>query len=499
MTITDSASPSPHIALRHRAPRDHASADGLRTDNQRAFQAFVDRNHHLFSDYVARRLSGPHSSSAEDALQEGLVRIWREWDEWPTDPDERMRFAHQALRIAALEAIRKRTGRDGSPRAGEITVDFADLHGHASGRPGAGLLARDLGRAIAEQSMVKDQIAYLEKASLIAAIATLTDLEQRVLFLTAQGDDCKQIARDLHVTHQQAREALMRARRLCRMLIEHADGQKVDEKEAKLLWQYRDGQLSGKRARELKRHIEHCTACQRLLGFEESITTNGALIILPIPALLLATGQLPAPSAPDPNATGHDPGSTDLAGAANVDLGVTLSQGTLAPAAMGHGTVGLLSGVTAKVGLALGALAATTSIAAIGELIHDRTTATTTPTPAHAAGPAPAMTTGRTTARTPKPQTAAVVHSRSTPRHATNTSPTPRSRQNRRAVRKMIATPPPQATAAAAPATPNTRPRPTTPSTVLTASARTPRPDTTTAPEFAPGWEINEPTAPVGP
>ena len=40
--------------------------------------------------------------------------------------------------------------------------------------PSAERLARDLGRAIAEGSLVKDQIGYLEKASLVAAIATLT-------------------------------------------------------------------------------------------------------------------------------------------------------------------------------------------------------------------------------------------------------------------------------------------------------------------------------------
>lgn len=280
----------PATRSRHE-PRDHAAASGIRSENHAAFEAFVAANRFRFADYVAGRLRGQHASAAEDALQHGLLDIWKEFDRWPDDENERQRFATQALKTAALEAIRKRTGRDGSPRAGEVVVDFADLDGTARPAPGADQLARDLGREIAAQSMVKDQLAYLEKASLVAAIATLTELEQRVLFMTAQGDDCKEIAQDLGVTHQQAREALMRARRLCRMLIEHADGQKVTPQEAKLLWQYRDGQLSGKRARELRRHVDHCTACQRLLGLEDSIGTNGALVILPIPFLLLATGK----------------------------------------------------------------------------------------------------------------------------------------------------------------------------------------------------------------
>jgi len=136
----------------------------------------------------------------------------------------------------------------------------------------------------------------------------LTDLEQRVLFMTARGDDCKEIAEELGVTHQQAREALMRARRLCRMLIEHADGQKVSEQEAQMLWQYADGELSGKRARELKRHVSHCTACQRLLGLEESVSKNGMLVVLPIPVLLLAAGK------PAAIAAGVAPGASAAAG-----------------------------------------------------------------------------------------------------------------------------------------------------------------------------------------
>lgn len=377
LTLREPARRDPH------APRDHASATGLQRADHSAFRAFVDANYFLFADYVARRLNGPHAGAAEDALQEGLIKIWNEWDEWPTDESERIRFARQALRIAALEAIRKRTGRDGSPRAGEIVVDFADLDGHARPAPAAEQLARDLGKAIAAQSLVKDQLAFLEKASLVAAIATLSDLEQRVLFKTAQGDDCKEIATDLGVTHQQAREALMRARRLSRMLIEHADGQKVSEQEAKLLWQYADGQLSGKRARELKRHIEHCTACQRLLGLEETIGTNGALVVLPIPVLLLAAGKTLTGGSVAAASAGAV-GSGSAAGGAGV--GAQLGGTVLAPVAPSVTFGSVIAGVTAKAGLGLAGLAVAGSFAGVYKLAHDRQqqerAALSTPAPA---------------------------------------------------------------------------------------------------------------------
>lgn len=437
------------LQLREREPRpraairDHGAATGIRSCDHAAFQAFVDQNRHLFVDYIQRRLNGPHSSAAEDALQEGLIKIWNEWAEWPTDEGERIRFARQSLRIAALEAIRRRVGRDGSPRAGEIVVDFDDLDGPAASAPSAEALARDLGRAIAEQSLVKDQFDYLEKASLVAAIATLTDLEQRALFMTARGDDCKEIAADLGVSHQQAREALMRARRLCRMLIEHADGQKVSAKEAKLLWQYRDGQLSGKRARELKRHIDHCTACQRLLGLEESIGTNGALVVLPIPVLLLAAGKTIGAGAAG-TATGTTGGSGGSVGTA---LGGTV----LAPAAKAGWAGSVVGGVTAKAGLALGALATAGSLAGVYKLSHDR----------QAERRAAAIAAIHPAANVSEPHDAifvpATAATRTAPRKPASRATEPR-RTAKRPRRAARTTTPIRPSAASAPATTATRP-----------------------------------------
>jgi RNA polymerase sigma factor (sigma-70 family) len=392
--------------------------------DEAAFRAFVDANQHLFADYVARRLSGPHAGAAEDALQEGLIDIWNEWDEWPRDEKERIRFARHALRTAALLAVRRRTGRDDSPRAGEIVVDFSDIDGATRPSPAAEGLARDLGRAIAEQSMVKDQLAYIEKASLVAAIATLTDLEQRVLFMTAQGDDCKEIAEDLGVTHQQAREALMRARRLCRMLIEHADGEKVSEKEATMLWQYRDGALSGKRARELKRHVDHCTACQRLIGLEDSISTNGALVILPIPVLLLAAGHAATTTATSGAATG--------AGSASAHT--TIGGSILSPVAPAGWTGSVLATVAAKVGLALAGLAVTVSVAGVYKLAHDRrhssAVALTVIRPVHEVA-----VEQRTTINPPRPFRPAAPKrhpaARTTHSHRASTRTTPRAARSR--------------------------------------------------------------------
>lgn len=374
---------APPFAYRDAPPRvgrfirEEASRTEVKgRSNQLAFQLFVDENRHLFVDYIQRRLDGPHKNAAEDALQEGLLKIWHEWDDWPEDREQQIRFARQSLKFAALEAVRKRTGRDGSPRAGAVVVDFTNVDTSVASTPSAERLARDLGRAIAEGSLVKDQIGYLEKASLVAAIATLTDLEQRVLFMTARGDDCKEIAEDLGVTHQQTREALMRARRLCRMLIEHADGAKVSEKEAQLLWQYRDGQLSGKRARELKRHVEHCTACQRLIGLEDSVEKAGMHVVLPIPLLLLAAGKPAAAAAGilPGSAAGTGAGTTSAASAIGTggSGGVQLGQTILASQVPTTFTGSVTAGLTAKVGLALGTLATAGSMGGVYKLAHDK-------------------------------------------------------------------------------------------------------------------------------
>lgn len=397
-------------------PRPRASQGAVRDraatapSQSVAFAQFVDSNRHLFVDYVQRRLDGRHSCAAEDALQEGLIKIWNEWEHWPADETERIRFARQALRLAAFDAIRRHTGRDDSPRAGEINVDFTVLNYANLDSPAAEGLIQDLGRAIAEQSMVKDQLVYLERASLIAAIATLTDLEQRVLFMTARGDDCKEIAADLGVTHQQTREALMRARRLCRMLIEHADGQKVSDKEAKMLWQYSDGQLSGKRARELKRHVDHCTACQRLLGLEESIATNGALVVLPIPVLLLAAGKTLTAATTTVGA------SSGSGAAASGSVATQLGGSLLAPAAPATTFGSVLAGITAKVALGLAGLATTASIAGVYKLAHDRQSSTHRPLSAQVAArttpPHDAILTRRASApaASPRRHKAAVKH-----------------------------------------------------------------------------------------
>jgi len=245
---------------------------------------------------------------------------------------------------------------------------------------------------------------------LVAAIATLTDLEQRVLFMTARGDDCKEIAEDLGVSHQQTREALMRARRLCRMLIEHADGQKVSENEAQLLWQYRDGELSGKRARELKRHVQHCTACQRLLGLEEAVEKAGMHAILPIPLLLLAAGKPAAVAAgilPGSSATAATTGGAASVMGAGGSGGVQLGQTILASQIPTAFTVSVTAGITAKVGLALGTLAAAGSMGGIYKLAHDKQAqreASRTPPAKVVSAPAPAQTiTGMKRAETPPP------------------------------------------------------------------------------------------------
>lgn len=328
---------------------DIADVHGVDGDARASFQEFVDEHRHLMSDYIARRMRGAPELCAEDALQEALIRMWQQWRHWPQDAERREIYMRQALKVAAVDAIRARYGRN-LTRPREYPVNFADLDRCIPTEPGPQAIIRELGLAIARESLERrPEHRDIERSVLVAAFAALTDFERRVLFMTARGDNGAQIAQELGVRHQLVRETLMRSRRLVRSLIEHADAGKISPKEARRLWNLRDGNLSGRPKREAERHLKHCTTCRRLAGIEDTVSEAGVRVFLPLPAATI----LAATAATGSAATGA--GSTTPAGGA---LAATSG--------------GLLSGATAKAAVALGVLAVSGSLAGTGKLYTDR-------------------------------------------------------------------------------------------------------------------------------
>lgn len=349
-------SPTP-LALREPAPArpgaDIAGVYGVDSDGRASFQAFVDEHRHLMSDYIARRMRGTPELCSEDALQEALIRIWQQWRHWPADPERREVYMRQALKVAAVDAIRARYGRNlNRPR--EYPVNFADLDRCVPTEPGAHAIVRELGLAIARDSLEhRPEHRDIERSVLVAAFAALTDLERRVLFMTAHGDNGAQIAQELGVRHQLVRETLMRSRRLVRSLIEHADAGKVSPEEARRLWNLRDGNLSGRPKREAQRHLNHCTTCRRLAGIEDTVSKAGVRVFLPLPAGMALAAK-------------------GLAGSGAAGASASAGSSTPASGAIAATAGGLLSGVTAKAAVALGVLAVGGSLAGTGKLYRDR-------------------------------------------------------------------------------------------------------------------------------
>jgi len=341
---------------------------GLQRAHHASFEEFADAHRHLMRDYIDSRLRTVDGISGEDAMQEAMLRMWQQWDRWPTDDQQRLRYALQALRNAATDAIRAKNGR-GTTRVSEVAVDFGDLEGT---RDAAGLgpqqLAVELGRAIARASLEldSDRDATADRSVLIAAFAVLDDDERAIIGLTAAGHDAKRIAQQLGLRHQHVRDKLMRARRLLRSLIEHSAGTTLRADEAKRLWEYRDGKLSGKPKREVARHIKHCATCQRLLGAETHVDQAAIRVFVPMPLLAAIGAWLHAAG------TGAGAAATSTATLTTATATATAT-GTTSFSAVGGS--GVLSGFAAKVAVALGVGAVGLSGVGVTKLYLDRDTA----------------------------------------------------------------------------------------------------------------------------
>src|SRR4051794_15387915 len=98
------------------------------------FDAFVAQHETLLRRVVAAKLRDA-PNDVDDALQEGLVRIWREFPAWPEDRSERLRYASRTLAQASYDVLRKRWGHDLQRRGAEVVVDFRTVDGSSDAEP----------------------------------------------------------------------------------------------------------------------------------------------------------------------------------------------------------------------------------------------------------------------------------------------------------------------------------------------------------------------------
>jgi DNA-directed RNA polymerase specialized sigma24 family protein len=93
---------------------------------EQAFTAFVEAHREALSAYLNRRNSqAERTIDAADALQETLIRIWRQWDRWPSDPDQQRAWAYKAAQQAAIDLFRSTYGQDG--QKGAVSVDWSSV------------------------------------------------------------------------------------------------------------------------------------------------------------------------------------------------------------------------------------------------------------------------------------------------------------------------------------------------------------------------------------
>lgn len=339
----------------------------------RSFEQFVAEHTGLLRKYMAGQLSGAANVSLEDALQEGLVRIWKEWDSWPADAEQRLRYAQRALKCAAIDAVRRQYGRDGT-RPQDVAVDFAlaEAGGAVEGGRITDTTLAALGLALAEQAHERRYDTRLvERNVLVAALVALKPLERRVVWeLAHEGRSHKELADELGITAMKVRDTFFEARALLRTLIAHADGSDVPRKERARLFALLDGELRGRERRMAQRHLDHCPACQRLATIEHNVTAAGAYVFGPLPLVLAAIGDparflLPGASSSTAAVAGGATSAT-AAGGATSAAAAGFAPAAVSPAVTvaAHGLAGAAGALGAKFAIAVTALTLATSAGA---------------------------------------------------------------------------------------------------------------------------------------
>src|SRR4051794_19624254 len=195
-----------------------------------------------FADRTLATTAGAHEVDAADALQQGLLRFFREYgDGFSADAAEARNHLYNAVKFGARDAIRQWHHR-GAVRtlpADLAAVDELVEDGDNDERvvdPTLMLAAT----AVRDQSEAFDQAEAIVDAQVLQlALAALDPLEQQVLL--RQPASRNELAAELGVTPEKVRDALFSARKLARTLIEHASGDPLPDAEREQLFGLLDG------------------------------------------------------------------------------------------------------------------------------------------------------------------------------------------------------------------------------------------------------------------
>ena len=278
-----------------------------------------------FADRILATTAGAEDVDAADALQEGLLRFFRQYgDDFPEDPTQARAHLFRAIKFGAHDAIRRWHHR-GKTRVVATDLEAIDelssevYSDTSQPRDEYALRAARVVRELAEANNHAD--AVVDGQVIQLALAALDPLEYQVI--TSQPAGRQELAAELGVTPAQIRNALHSGRKLARKLIEHASGAPLDDDERTQLFALLDGQISDrKKRRDARRHLDNCPTCQQIAAREERVTALGARVFLPLPGLLGLAKPLAAigGSAAGAAAAGGTGSSAGSSGAALIAL-----------------------------------------------------------------------------------------------------------------------------------------------------------------------------------
>lgn len=257
---------------------------------ERSFHAFVEQSSQHLLTYLRPVVRDSVGIDAEDALQEALIRLAREWDELPADPAARKNYIYRALRCSAVDAMRKWSGRGssrGRVRSADLELAETAWDVDAAGTRDGELAS--IGRAICRQAARHDEAEQaLVRSVLVAALAALKPVEAQVIFGLAGNASREELAEELGIDTNRVRNVAQEARDVLRPLIVHANGAQPSPAERDRLFRYLDGELRGRERRLVRRHVSHCTTCRSIAALEQRVAEAGARLVLPLPALAIA-------------------------------------------------------------------------------------------------------------------------------------------------------------------------------------------------------------------
>jgi RNA polymerase sigma factor (sigma-70 family) len=258
------------------------------TSRDETFEQIVSAHVDILRRYAARHVARS-AVDQDDALQDALIRLWREWSTkgLPADPRARLSYMLRAVRCAARDAVR-RHHREGSSRDRVVPADLQLAEAHAAeDDPAAGhvaAVAKAIHRDAANHSIAD---LVVDREVLISAIAKLDELELRVICGIGEGTRYDELAAELGVTKAQVNNAANRARTLLVGLIEHASDTELQLGEREQLVAFLNGEIRDrKRRRAAQRHLDNCDLCRHVAEMERRVERAAAAVFAPLPALL---------------------------------------------------------------------------------------------------------------------------------------------------------------------------------------------------------------------